>query len=104
MRLLEGAGEEVALEGYRAPEGVEAAWGAAAGPFRFRAARFGKVMVALAPDRGRSAERRAEYHDPVLPPRHELVAFGLWLQRECDVLVHVGAHGTWSGCRGRRWR
>ena len=101
MRLLEAEGEELALEGYRAPEGVEAAWGAAEGPFRFRAARFGKVIVALAPDRGRSADRRAEYHDPVLPPRHELVAFGLWLQRECDVLVHVGAHGVLEWLPGK---
>ena len=40
--------------------------------FRFRAARFGNVTVALAPDRGRSADRRADYHDASLPPRHAL--------------------------------
>ena len=57
--------------------------------------------MALAPDRGRGADRRAEYHDPVLPPRHELVAFGQWLQRECDVLVHVGAHGTLEWLPGK---
>src|SRR5205085_11328397 len=46
------------------------------------------------PDRGRAANRRAEYHDPALPPRHALVAFGLWLQHHADALVHMGAHGT----------
>ena len=27
------------------------------------------------------ADRRADYHDPTLPPRHALVAFGLWLRQ-----------------------
>ena len=40
--------------------------------FRFRAQTFGNVLVALPPDRGRAAERRADYHDPPLPPRHAL--------------------------------
>src|SRR3984885_11543630 len=50
------------------------------GAFFFRARKFGNVWVALPPDRGRADERRADYHDPDLPPRHALVAFGLWLQ------------------------
>ena len=71
--------------------------------FRFRAFSFGNVTVALAPDRGRSADRRADYHSPELPPRHELVAFGLWLRQELGVhaLVHVGAHGTLEWLPGK---
>jgi len=93
---------------------VEAAWGDAgedtvpAGPdgadcFRFRAARFGNVTVALAPDRGRSIDRRADYHDASLPPRHALLAFGLWLRESlgCHALVHVGAHGTLEWLPGK---
>src|SRR5262249_45119741 len=38
------------------------------GGFHFRAQTFGNVLVALAPDRGRSSARRADYHDPALPP------------------------------------
>jgi cobaltochelatase CobN len=69
----------------------------------FRAAGFGAVTVALAPDRGRSEDRRADYHDPTLPPRHELVAFGLWLRKKLDVhaVVHVGAHGTLEWLPGK---
>src|SRR5690606_25546776 len=69
----------------------------------FRAATFGNVTVALAPDRGRSADRRADYHDPELPPRHELVAFGLWLRKALEVhaIVHVGAHGTLEWLPGK---
>ena len=73
------------------------------GAFHFRAQQFGKLLVALPPDRGRSAGRRADYHDPQLPPRHALVAFGLWLQHaaKADALVHMGAHGTLEWLPGK---
>ena len=89
---------------------LHAAWGepdddpdARDGAFHFRAARFGNVLVALPPDRGRSGARRADYHDPALPPRHALVAFGLWLRQvtKADALVHMGAHGTLEWLPGK---
>src|SRR6202008_3096084 len=89
---------------------VAAGWGEPAcdpdvrdGAFHFRGCAFGKVIVALAPDRGRAMERRADYHDPALPPRHALVAFGLWLrhQAKVDALVHMGAHGTLEWLPGK---
>ncbi|WP_246738809.1 cobaltochelatase subunit CobN [Mesorhizobium sp. NZP2234] len=99
--------------------GVEGAWGKAedeaglrqahrpsqtiSASFPFRAATFGNITVALAPDRGRSADRRADYHDPTLPPRHALIAFGLWLRKSLGVhaLIHVGAHGTLEWLPGK---
>jgi cobaltochelatase CobN len=89
---------------------LQQAWGDPAhdpdtrdGAFRFRAKQFGNILVALPPDRGRAAERRADYHDPVLPPRHALVAFGLWLQHvaKVDALLHMGAHGTLEWLPGK---
>jgi cobaltochelatase CobN len=89
---------------------INAAWGEPAddpdvrhGAFRFRAKTFGKAVVALAPDRGRITDRRADYHDAALPPRHALVAFGLWLQHraKADALVHMGAHGTLEWLPGK---
>ncbi len=93
---------------------VEAAWGTLEGEtgsseaplaarYSFRAATFGNITVALAPDRGRSADRRADYHDPSLPPRRELIAFGLWLRKLLGVhaLIHVGAHGTLEWLPGK---
>jgi len=73
------------------------------GAFRFRVKKFCKILVALPPDRGRSSQRRADYHDPLLPPRHALVAFGLWLQHvaRVDALVHMGAHGTLEWLPGK---
>jgi cobaltochelatase CobN len=90
--------------------GVQAAWGAPAddsdlsdGAFRFRARAFGNTIVAVAPDRGRPLDRRADYHDPSLPPRHALLAFGLWLRQaaKVDVLLHLGAHGTLEWLPGK---
>src|SRR5215831_17825080 len=102
-RLLQSVPQTVA-------EKVGQAWGEPAddpdlrgGAFRFRSQKFGNVIVALPPDRGRSSDRRADYHDPPLPPRHALVAFGLWLQHAAgvDALVHMGAHGTLEWLPGK---
>ncbi len=91
-------------------ESVTAAWGAPEtdpdvldGAFHFRARSFGNIVVALPPDRGRSSERRADYHDPSLPPRHALMAFGLWLRNKlkADAIVHMGAHGTLEWLPGK---
>ncbi|MGE3365502.1 MAG: cobaltochelatase subunit CobN [Rhizobiaceae bacterium] len=86
---------------------VEKAWGplplTPLDKIPFRAATFGNITVALAPDRGKSADRRADYHDPTIPPRHELLAFGLWLQKSLGVhaIIHVGAHGTLEWLPGK---
>ncbi|HEY4774308.1 MAG TPA: cobaltochelatase subunit CobN, partial [Xanthobacteraceae bacterium] len=89
---------------------VEAAWGEPEddldvrdGAFRFRAVGFGNVLVALPPDRGRASDRRAAYHDPTLPPRHAVLAFGLWLRQmvKADAIVHMGAHGTLEWLPGK---
>jgi len=89
---------------------IHQAWGDPAddpdvrdGAFRFRVVVCGNVIVALPPDRGRAAERRADYHDPALAPRHALVAFGLWLRNvfNADALVHMGAHGTLEWLPGK---
>ena len=94
--------------------GIAAAWGmphddpdVRDGAFRFRARAFGNVLVSFAPDRGSAANRRADYHDPSLPPRHALLAFGLWLQHAAfgdagaDALVHMGAHGALEWLPGK---
>lgn len=84
-------------------EKVLESWGAPVGDFSFQAVKFGNVTIALAPDRGNSEDRRTDYHDPVLPPRHELLAFGFWLRkaRQCQAIVHIGAHGTLEWLPGK---
>ena len=89
---------------------IESAWGDPAqdedvrdGAFRFRTAMFGTVLVALPPERGRIGDRRATYHDPIVPPRHAVLAFGLWLRHaaKVDAIVHMGAHGTLEWLPGK---
>jgi cobaltochelatase CobN len=108
-RLGQGAGA-LPLSDYAAAPGAEAAWGLPDsdedledGAWRFRAAQFGNVTVALAPDRGRNADRRVDYHSPDLPPRHALVAFGQWMRGAlgAHAIVHVGAHGTLEWLPGK---
>jgi cobaltochelatase CobN len=91
-------------------EKIIAAWGAAHsdpdvqdGAFHFRTQQFGNIIVGLPPDRGRPNSRRADYHDPSLPPRHALLAFGLWLRHvaNVDAIVHMGAHGTLEWLPGK---
>ncbi|MBP1847087.1 cobaltochelatase CobN [Rhizobium petrolearium] len=96
------------LSAYRPAPDAENAWGPPdaeleEGAFRFRAASFGNITVALAPDRGRNADRRADYHDPDLPPRHALIAFGQWMRETlgAHAIVHVGAHGTLEWLPGK---
>lgn len=73
-----------------------------AGEDGFRAATFGNVVIALPPDRGPAGiDRRTVYHDAFLPPSEALVAFGDWLRSRADVVVHIGAHGTFEWLPGK---
>jgi len=73
------------------------------GAFRFAALALGNLTVAVQPDRGRTRERKAEYHDTTLPPRHGYVAFYVWLREvaKIDALVHLGTHGTLEWLPGK---
>ena len=71
------------------------------GAFRFAAIRHGNGIVALQPERGNPDGRGEEYHDLTRVPRHAYVAFHLWLHRQVDALVHVGAHGTLEWLPGK---
>lgn len=107
------------IESYRAEiarldpallDDLELQWGSAErdpavidGDFVFRATRIGNMLVAIQPDRGRRADRAAEYHDPRRTPRHSYVAFYLWLRHvaKCHAMVHMGAHGTLEWLPGK---
>jgi cobaltochelatase CobN len=89
---------------------LETCWGAPEndpsvrdGAFVFRALRLGKIIVALQPDRGSSENRKADYHDAALPPRHAFLAFYVWLREreKIDALVHCGAHGALEWLPGK---
>ena len=73
------------------------------GHFTLRWLEAGAAVVALQPDRGLPADRRAGFHDPDLPPRHVFAAFHLWLRHVRDVhaLVQMGAHGSLEWLPGK---
>jgi cobaltochelatase CobN len=89
---------------------LEAQWGVPEsdpsiidGDFVFKAVTCGHALIAVQPDRGRRADRAAEYHDPRRAPRHSYVAFYLWLRQviQSDAMIHMGAHGTLEWLPGK---
>ncbi|PSC06692.1 cobaltochelatase subunit CobN [Alsobacter soli] len=89
---------------------IEGAWGSPYadpsvrdGTFRFRVLRCGNLLVALQPARGLDRDRKADHHDPALPPRHGYVAFYLWLRHveRIHAMVHCGTHGTLEWLPGK---
>ncbi|MEO1249486.1 MAG: cobaltochelatase subunit CobN, partial [Pseudomonadota bacterium] len=87
---------------------LQTAWGdpendpdVESGEFRFRAIVRGNSIVALQPERGSPENRVDDYHDLSRTPRHAYVAFYLWLQHQCDALIHIGAHGTLEWLPGK---
>ena len=89
---------------------LDAAWGepgqdpdVVEGTFAFRILRCGELIVSIQPDRGRRSERRADYHDAALPPRHAYVAFYMWLRDEerIHAMIQLGTHGTLEWLPGK---
>jgi len=73
------------------------------GAFRFRAVRYGKLIIALQPPRDATPDRKARYHDPDAPPGHGYLAFYLALRESeaVDALIHLGTHGTTEWLPGK---
>ncbi|VFU08966.1 cobaltochelatase subunit CobN [Methylocella tundrae] len=121
MRSLESGAEtarlsladyEEALRDMPRPftETLNAQWGdpasdpdAIEGFFSFPILHAQNFYVAMQPDRGSSAERKAQYHDVALAPRHAYVAFYVWLRRVAGIhaIIHCGAHGTLEWLPGK---
>ncbi|MCJ1898781.1 MULTISPECIES: cobaltochelatase subunit CobN [Paracoccus] len=85
----------------RLRDDLAAAWGEPPDGFRFAALRHGADLIALQPERGEAKTRADDYHDLTRTPRHEYVAFYLWLRTQADVLIHMGAHGTLEWLPGK---
>ncbi|MCY4300137.1 MAG: cobaltochelatase subunit CobN [Aestuariivita sp.] len=71
------------------------------GQFHFRATQFHSSIIAFQPERGQCDTRKDDYHDLSHTPRHAYVAFYLWLQKNTDALIHLGAHGTLEWLPGK---
>jgi cobaltochelatase CobN len=89
-------------------DSVRAQWGkpeveADDDAFVFPVVRAKNLIVALQPDRGIAAKRKADYHDTGLPPCHSYVAFYIWLRQheKIDAMIHCGTHGTLEWLPGK---
>jgi cobaltochelatase CobN len=89
-------------------DSICAAWGAPeeearSGAFVFPLVRAKNLIIALQPDRGLPSNRKANYHDTALPPRHSYVAFYAWLrcQEGIHALIPCGTHGTLEWLPGK---
>ncbi|SMX28330.1 Aerobic cobaltochelatase subunit CobN [Pelagimonas phthalicica] len=87
---------------------LQDAWGAPEqdpllrdGSFHFPAIQSGDVLIALQPERSDVDLRVDDYHDLDRTPRHSYVAFYLWIRRQIDALIHIGAHGTLEWLPGK---
>lgn len=71
--------------------------------FVFPAQRFGNLVFAPQPTRGWDGDPDKMFHDVVLPPHHQYLAFYLWLQKgfKAHAMVHVGTHGTHEWLSGK---
>lgn len=79
------------------------AWGEPTEPVKLRFMRFGALVLALQPGRAEAKQRKAQYHDPDIPPCHDYIGFYLWLRCVCgiDAMVHLGTHGTLEWLPGK---
>jgi cobaltochelatase CobN len=69
--------------------------------FVFPTIRYGHILFAPQPSRGWEQDVETLYHDVILPPHHQYLAFYFWLQKEFDAhaVAHIGTHATheWHG-------
>ena len=64
--------------------------------FAIHGVTFGHVVVLVQPSRGYDPDQLSDLHSPDLPPPHRYLAQYLWLRRKhrCQLMVHVGKHGS----------
>jgi len=65
--------------------------------------RYGNIMLTPQPPRGWEDNAGGLYHDPVVPPPHQYLAFYLYMKYgfEADAIVHLGTHGTHEWLPGK---
>lgn len=64
---------------------------------------YGNILLVPQPSRGWEQDDNKLYHDIILAPHHQYVAFYLWLKREfkADAIAHIGTHGTHEWLPGK---
>lgn len=65
--------------------------------------RYGNILLTVQPSRAWEQDVSKMYHDVILPPHHQYIAFYLWLKNEfkADAIAHIGTHGTHEWLSGK---
>jgi len=65
--------------------------------------RFGKILIALQPDRAQGQATKDLYHDPDIVPSHHYMAFYFFLRHiyKAHAIVHLGKHGNLEWLPGK---
>ena len=63
----------------------------------------GKILISYQPLRAWSEKSDSLYHDPVLSPPHQYLAYYRWLRDvyKADAVVHIGTHGSLEWLPGK---
>ena len=64
---------------------------------------FGNIFIGIQPQRGYGLQTQAIYHDPVLSPPPEYLAFYQWIKEDfkAHAVIHFGKHGNLEWLPGR---
>lgn len=67
------------------------------------AVRYGNILFTPQPSRGWEQDVKKLYHDVIVAPHHQYIAFYLWLKQgfRADAVAHVGTHGTHEWLSGK---
>ncbi len=65
--------------------------------------KYGNIVLTPQPPRGWEDNGKSLYHDPIVPPPHQYLAYYLYLKYglEADAVAHIGTHGTHEWLPGK---
>lgn len=65
--------------------------------------KYGNIILIPQPPRGWEENAKSLYHDPLVPPPHQYLAFYLFLKYgfKADAIAHIGTHGTHEWLPGK---
>ncbi|MFI4987056.1 MAG: cobaltochelatase subunit CobN, partial [Alphaproteobacteria bacterium] len=100
LAALPAAVQRAVAERWGEPERDPAVEG---GAFRLGVLALGNLVVAIQPARGHNIDPLRSYHDAMLIPPHNYLAFYAWLRSELDVhaVIHMGKHGSLEWLPGK---
>lgn len=63
----------------------------------------GNVLVGIQPPRAWEDNSERMYHDPIMPPQHQYIAYYQWLRDvfKADAVIHLGTHGSLEWLPGK---